>query len=116
MPEQVRAYDRRRYAAEVLADPGAVRAESRARAIRSYGLTLVGWCALLTFQDHRCAICRIDDPNRRWHTDHDHAASKHAVRGILCTCCNMGLGQFLDNPELLSAAANYLENAQRRYT
>jgi hypothetical protein len=57
-----------------------------------------------------CAICETAEPATRsgtWHVDHCHTSGK--VRGLLCTRCNIGLGQFQDDPERLRAALLYLE-------
>jgi hypothetical protein len=39
--------------------------------------------------------------------DHEHVSLK--PRGILCSTCNIMLGQAQDNPEILRGGAEYLE-------
>lgn len=76
---------------------------------------------LLDEQEGACAICRhaqksavLDANSRRLAVDHDHncCPSGHlcagCVRGLLCARCNLGLGNFEDDPSLLQAAAQYL--------
>ena len=70
---------------------------------RTFGLTAAQHEALLAAQDGSCAICR-DAPVQ--HIDHNHETGR--VRGGLCGPCNMGLGQFRDDPSRLEAAAAYL--------
>ena len=69
---------------------------------RTFGLTPDELGALIQGQGGTCAIC--DGPPQ--HIDHDHETGK--VRGVLCGPCNMGLGQFGDDPERLSRASRYL--------
>ena len=59
---------------------------------------------MLESQDGLCAICKAAPSV---HVDHDHATG--AVRALLCFNCNGGLGQFKDDPELLHAAAYYVQ-------
>jgi hypothetical protein len=73
---------------------------------RTFGLTLDDHEHLLEQQGGVCAICGDDKPT---HTDHDHVSGQ--VRGLLCSRCNMGIGQFLDDPVRLEAAIEYLERA-----
>lgn len=75
---------------------------------RTFGLTLEERDALFAAQDGLCAICR-SAPIK--HIDHDHPTGQ--VRGGLCGPCNMGLGQFEDDPGRLRAAARYLELHQK---
>jgi hypothetical protein len=79
------------------------------------GVTEDDYRLALIAQDGRCAICgnppaegRKGGPNKsaRLHIDHDHAAGR--FRGLLCHLCNIGLGHFRDDPELLTKAAAYL--------
>lgn len=74
-----------------------------------YGITEEDYQVLLERQNHCCAICGTEDwtqQHGRLHVDHDHATLH--VRGLLCLACNMGLGAFRDQPELLEEAARYL--------
>lgn len=50
-----------------------------------------------------CEIC--GRPSE--HLDHDHDTEK--IRAALCAACNVALGGFKDNPDLLRAAADYVE-------
>ena len=74
-----------------------------------YGLRPADYRRMVDEQGGRCAICG-GAPNgngNRLAVDHDHASG--AVRGLLCHGCNAGMGQLKDDPELLRAAADYLE-------
>lgn len=81
-----------------------------------FNITLEEYNALLEKQDGACAICGtkatgVQEPGKREHSmyvDHNHATG--AVRGLLCSRCNFGLGHFRDNPQLLLKAAEYLTN------
>jgi hypothetical protein len=61
-------------------------------------------------QEGKCAICGVhedDASDHRLRLDHDHATGQ--PRALLCHHCNVGLGHFRDRPELLRAAARYVE-------
>lgn len=88
--------------------------EQRANLKQWYGMTLAEYDTLFERQQGRCAICQQPEPVKdggivkRLHVDHDHTTGK--VRGLLCQCCNMGLGNFKDQANLLESAAHYLLN------
>lgn len=89
--------------------------EVRARAFdenikRTHGMTTADYEAMWASQGGRCLICGTDKPGgrgNRLHVDHCHETGR--IRGLLCTGCNIGLGQFKDDPARLRAAADYLE-------
>jgi recombination endonuclease VII len=77
---------------------------------RRYGLSLEEFRAILERQGNACAICRKS--GRPLFIDHCHETRQ--VRRLLCRKCNVGLGCFDDDPELLRAAAEYLEATRRK--
>lgn len=62
----------------------------------------------LAEQGNVCAICKASTPGGRgqFHADHNHETNQ--PRGVLCHNCNVALGNFQDNPEVLKAAIEYL--------
>ena len=79
-----------------------------------YGLDLDALADLLTSQENRCAICRepFDPTNKAKKMAIDHNHETGAVRGALCRNCNVGLGQFGDDPHMLENAVKYLRAAR----
>lgn len=75
---------------------------------KEYGLTVEDYEALLA---RGCAICGTHEG--RLHADHDHRNGR--VRAALCSACNHGLGHFYDKPELMRAAASYVEEWQEAH-
>lgn len=81
------------------------------------GMTIAAYNVRFAAQGGVCAICEkpeTDQDNtgtgnvRNLNVDHDHTTN--AVRGLLCSSCNRGLGLFADNPYRLDAAAAYLRH------
>lgn len=84
---------------------------------QTYGITLQDYWELVEAQLGRCAICQQEvelEPKGKgksyggFAVDHCHVTGK--VRGLLCYKCNLALGHFRDDPELLRKALKYLEN------
>lgn len=78
----------------------------------AYGITLKTYNEMSKAQDHKCAICSKDvkDNKRALAVDHCHATGN--VRELLCNKCNIGLGYFNDDTELLNKAIEYLRKHQ----
>jgi hypothetical protein len=64
----------------------------------------------------KCGICGATDPGRAtaWLLDHNHKTGM--VRGLLCSNCNLGIGNFKDFPMLLHQALVYLEAGKEAIT
>ena len=78
---------------------------------RKYGITEEQYKIMVIQQNNKCLICGKSSNNqiRRLAIDHCHTTGK--IRGLLCDNCNLGLGAFQDNPEILQSAIKYLENS-----
>lgn len=76
---------------------------------KTYNFTFDQYEDLFDKQGGKCAICesRIGN-NRTGRLFVDHCHETHKVRGLLCSSCNHGLGQFKDSPKLLQKAISYL--------
>lgn len=85
---------------------------------KRYGITVEDYDRMLAEQGGLCATCRR--PSTQVHAksgklrdlavDHDHKTN--AVRGLLCTDCNVVLGLVEDNPDRLRVLIDYLERHQ----
>jgi hypothetical protein len=109
--EQIDARDRRYREA----NKEKVAAQRRRSWLRKYGITVEDYDRMLTAQGGVCAICGgppngAGKANGRLNVDHDHDTG--AVRGLLCSECNAGLGMLQDDAELLQLAAAYVTAAK----
>ena len=93
-------------------DPAYRTNKNRKRVTARYGMSLKEYATMLAAQGNSCAICKtphFDENHKRLAIDHNHTLEHMAIRGLLCTACNVGLGTFKDSPTILRAAAAYLE-------
>lgn len=85
---------------------------------RTFGITLSQYEERLAEQGGVCAICSGDDPRKgsRFHIDHDRSCCPgntscgQCIRALLCMHCNVGLGHFRDDTDLLDKAVAYLKH------
>lgn len=74
----------------------------------TYGLSQEDYLSKINDQKNLCAICKTKNVGKVLCVDHDHKTGK--VRGLLCTNCNVGLGNLKDNIQILQSAIEYLQN------
>lgn len=72
-----------------------------------FNMTPDDYFEMLGSQHGVCAICYKSDGNRRLAVDHDHSSGE--IRGLLCRNCNVGLGHFKDDTEIMTRAILYIE-------
>lgn len=76
-----------------------------------YGLGIEEFDRLLVEQSGCCAICQRQFMASPKEPAIDHCHSTGVVRGLLCQCCNRGLGLFGDSADRMEDAINYLRRA-----
>lgn len=84
--------------------------------LKRYGLSMDDYMDMEKAQNKLCAICKKSELHKkRLSVDHDHACCPgltscgNCIRGLLCSNCNMVLGNAKDNIEILKAAIKYLQ-------
>lgn len=98
-------------------NPNRQKTRRRSRYKRRYKLSIVGMLRMLIEQDRKCLICEVaitipDDPNPSTGATKaviDHSHRDGHVRGLLCSACNVGLGQFMDDFQIIGKAYHYLK-------
>lgn len=60
-----------------------------------------------------CAICKVEwKTGRRMAIDHCHKTNR--LRGFLCDKCNMGMGLFRDDKDILESAIEYIKKYENQ--
>ncbi|WP_136246189.1 endonuclease VII domain-containing protein [Mycobacterium intracellulare] len=78
----------------------------RVRELRTkYNVTIEEWDSMWEAQDGKCACCRTE---LVFKPALDHCHTTGAVRGILCSNCNTGIGKLGDTADGLNRAETYL--------
>lgn len=77
------------------------------RRVERYGVTPEIFALMKEKQNGLCAIC-FSVLGERPHIDHCHSTG--VVRGLLCASCNMALGLFKDDIEIMLSAIKYLKH------
>jgi hypothetical protein len=94
--------------------PSGIESSRRAHLKRNYGMTLEEYNRISEAQNHVCMICgkpEMNSKNKVLCVDHNHTTGE--IRGLLCGLCNSGLGNFLDNKELLMKGIEYLNKYEK---
>ena len=84
----------------------------RKRIQTRFKLTPEKFDKLLQDQQYSCAICKTQLSESELQVDHCHNSGK--IRGLLCFSCNLSLGMFKDNIQLLYQAVEYLKASKKK--
>jgi hypothetical protein len=97
-----------------------LREATESNLMRQFGISWTDYQFLHIIQQGRCAVCHNSEvikvksgTTKRLSVDHDHNTGQ--IRGLLCSHCNHGLGNFKDSIEYLKAAIQYLKVAKESF-
>lgn len=80
---------------------------SNNKRLKAFGITRVEYEDMLNKQNGVCAICgNVNNDGSELYVDHDHLSGD--IRKLLCSPCNLGLGNFRDSISNLEKAIQYL--------
>ena len=80
---------------------------ARRYSLKKYGLTEESYSVLLESQNSVCAICKAKcSRSKELSVDHCHVTGK--VRGLLCSSCNLALGNLKENVESMKNMIKYI--------
>lgn len=85
--------------------------EVKRKRLKQYNMTFEDYDNLLIQQNYCCGITGCSNKHSdedQLYIDHDHSTG--AVRGLLCSQCNLGLGGLADTEERILAALVYLRS------
>ena len=80
--------------------------------ISKYGITEDDYLEMCEQQNHKCKICGTDSEELNRSLAVDHCHNTGVVRGLLCQKCNIGIGHFNDDIQLLAKAIQYLQETK----
>jgi hypothetical protein len=84
-----------------------VKYKKRMQGLRErYGISAEQYLEIAEKQENLCAICGNPPGSQALSVDHDHETGE--IRALLCAGCNLGLGWFRDNIEVMRQAIEYL--------
>lgn len=87
---------------------GYIKGETLRNRLLRHNISEENYNELKDIQNSKCYTCSESLNPQNEHIDHCHTTGK--VRGLLCRNCNLGLGNFKDNLEVLIKAMEYLNN------
>lgn len=74
---------------------------------RKFNISHESYVEKVLNQNNKCMICKKScSHGKMLSLDHDHETKE--IRDLLCSSCNMALGGFMDDPNILEEAAKYL--------
>ena len=88
---------------------------------KTYKLSLDDYDEMLKKQDSKCAICLIEQSElaHSLYVDHNRSCCSGSescgdcVRGLLCSKCNFGIGNFKDNETTMKSAIRYIRKYKK---